>query len=124
LSPRTAVVTWRRAPVTAYRNRTVVYEVAAVPYDAGAKAYLQVRKAGSTAWTTVRTATVPTSTVTRFSYAFPVATTWAVRVVRGTRRCTTAPRRQPSRFASTEQSARPVGDRASNVPTPLATGRS
>lgn len=79
-----ASVVWRSAPTTATRGRTVTYSVAAAPYDAGAVAYLQVRRPGSTVWTTVRTVAIPTSTVTNLTYAFPTVGTWSVRVLRGT----------------------------------------
>ncbi|WP_344209862.1 hypothetical protein [Kribbella sancticallisti] len=77
-----AVVSWRLAPRTAIRGRAVTYEVAAVPYDVGALAQLQVRKAGATKWTTVKSVAVPTTRIARFAYAFPSAGSWSVRVYR------------------------------------------
>ncbi|MFC0626445.1 hypothetical protein [Kribbella deserti] len=79
-----ANVAWRSAPTAATRGRSVTYSVVATPYDAGAVAYLQVRKPGSTVWTSVRSVVIPTSTVANLAYAFPATGTWGVRVLRGT----------------------------------------
>jgi hypothetical protein len=80
----TAAVTWRSAPTYVTRSKSATYQVAAAPYDAGAVAQLQIRKAGSTVWTTVRNVAVPSTTVTNLTYAFPTAGTWYVRVLRAT----------------------------------------
>ncbi|TDO44081.1 hypothetical protein EV643_117104 [Kribbella sp. VKM Ac-2527] len=77
-----ATVVWRVVPTSVTRAKTVTYEVAAAPYDAGAVAHLQARKPGSTVWTTVRSVAVPTNTITRIAYAFPTTGTWSVRVLR------------------------------------------
>ncbi|HZX07042.1 hypothetical protein [Kribbella sp.] len=77
-----AVVGWRIAPRTAVHGRGVVYEGLANPYDAGATALLQVRKAGATKWTSAKTIAVPSTRITRFGYAFPSAGSWSVRIYR------------------------------------------
>ncbi|WP_427888156.1 hypothetical protein ACQHIV_33775 [Kribbella sp. GL6] len=77
-----ATVGWRIAPRTAVRGRAVTYQAIATPYDVGATAWLQVRKAGATKWTTVRTVKVLSNRIAVFGYAFPSAGSWAVRVYR------------------------------------------
>ncbi|WP_206685841.1 hypothetical protein [Kribbella qitaiheensis] len=77
-----ATVGWRSAPGTATRNVTAAYEVTASPYDAGNVAHLQVRKPGTTTWTTVRSVAVPTTRIARMTYAFPTAGAWGIRVYR------------------------------------------
>lgn len=78
-----AIVTWRRAPATALRGSTYVYEAATRPYENGVKAYLQVRPPGVMSWAGARTIAVPSTGIARFTYAFSRVGYWRVRVIRG-----------------------------------------
>jgi len=77
-----ATVAWRLAPRTATRGKAVTYQATATPYDVGSLAHLQVRRAGTSKWVTVKSISVPKTTIATFAYAFPGTGTWSVRVYR------------------------------------------
>jgi hypothetical protein len=77
-----ATVGWRLAPRAATRGKAVTYQATAAPYDVGSVAHLQVRKAGTSSWTTVRSVQVPKATIVTFGHAFTGSGTWTVRVYR------------------------------------------
>jgi hypothetical protein len=78
-----AAVSWRRAPTSALRGKTYIYEAATKPYEPGVKAYLQVRPPGVQSWAGARTISLPSTGIARFSYAFSRTGYWRVRVFRG-----------------------------------------
>ena len=77
-----STVTWSTLPSSVRVNALVTAKVRTAPYESGAKVQVQVRRKGSTTWSTMTTRSVASTGYATGSFRISRPGTWQVRVVR------------------------------------------